>query len=534
MRVNREHPVSLLPSRSIERWFLVAWLALSLTFLVLALQGIARHLRFEDALIVLRYARNLVMGDGFVFNPGERVLGVTTPLYTLISTVYVAVAGNAAPILQNLAGFAALTVQALLIGRLASRLSDGKTPSESNLMGLATGALAGALVLGNYNLNYLYAGMEVHLFVVLVLFAWERTFATVRAAEPRGDTDPRERKHAAILIGVVLGLAFLTRYDAALAALLIGVSLWVAWRRPPWRLTTTFFVVVSPWLLFANLYFGGFLPAPLAAKHGYHELGGYLFRVLLFQRTSFESLAGAFGAPTAWREPIAYVVALIILAGVVRLGLRKGSGWLTPERLAVWLFLLYPALHVAVYAVIGSDPGFTWHYYLVTPILWLLFAIGLRAILESLAKVAPRRAWLPTAVILVATVPPLVFALRGIARPYEADPLTRELHTVARWLDERYDDEVSLLNPAIGILGWETGMRIVDHAGLVTPGLYYFDGLDHTPLGDVLTEHRPDLVLLFGEEDPVLLQEGYRRVAAFDAISEMYGLYERRGLSVTP
>src|SRR5207248_2462957 len=34
-------------------------------------------------LITLRYAENLASGAGLVFNPGERVLGTTTPLYTL-------------------------------------------------------------------------------------------------------------------------------------------------------------------------------------------------------------------------------------------------------------------------------------------------------------------------------------------------------------------------------------------------------------------------------------------------------------------
>src|SRR5712691_4850324 len=38
----------------------------------------------EDALITLRYAENIAAGHGFVYNPGERVLGSTTPLYTLL------------------------------------------------------------------------------------------------------------------------------------------------------------------------------------------------------------------------------------------------------------------------------------------------------------------------------------------------------------------------------------------------------------------------------------------------------------------
>src|SRR5689334_227035 len=40
------------------------------------------HYTLDDALISLRYAENLAQGHGFVFNPGERILGTTTPLYT--------------------------------------------------------------------------------------------------------------------------------------------------------------------------------------------------------------------------------------------------------------------------------------------------------------------------------------------------------------------------------------------------------------------------------------------------------------------
>ena len=38
---------------------------------------------WDDALITYRCARNLASGFGFVYNPGEMVLGVTTPLFGL-------------------------------------------------------------------------------------------------------------------------------------------------------------------------------------------------------------------------------------------------------------------------------------------------------------------------------------------------------------------------------------------------------------------------------------------------------------------
>src|SRR5262245_31922234 len=42
------------------------------------------RIRLEDALITYRYASNVATGVGFVYNAGERVLGTTTPLLTLV------------------------------------------------------------------------------------------------------------------------------------------------------------------------------------------------------------------------------------------------------------------------------------------------------------------------------------------------------------------------------------------------------------------------------------------------------------------
>jgi len=39
---------------------------------------------FDDAYITFRYAENLANGLGFVYNAGERLLGTTTPLFTLL------------------------------------------------------------------------------------------------------------------------------------------------------------------------------------------------------------------------------------------------------------------------------------------------------------------------------------------------------------------------------------------------------------------------------------------------------------------
>ncbi|MEM8931945.1 MAG: hypothetical protein AAGE94_12275, partial [Acidobacteriota bacterium] len=119
------------------------------------------------------------------------------------------------------------------------------------------------------------------------------------------------------------------------------------------------------------------------------------------------------------------------------------------------------------------------------------------------------------AVVLV--VLPLVGHLGEQMRfRYQPDPLTVQLTTMGTWLQDRYPPETTVLHPAIGILGWESGLRIVDHAGLVTPGLFFYNDLDATPLDAVVDEHQPDLILLsqWSPEDPTPL--GYAPVHVFE------------------
>ncbi|HEV2472874.1 MAG TPA: hypothetical protein VGS41_09430, partial [Chthonomonadales bacterium] len=63
-----------------------AWAAAAISLLAIVVRAFVlwkTHSTAEDFLISLRYAQNIAHGRGFVYNPGQRVLGTTTPLYTL-------------------------------------------------------------------------------------------------------------------------------------------------------------------------------------------------------------------------------------------------------------------------------------------------------------------------------------------------------------------------------------------------------------------------------------------------------------------
>ena len=80
---------------------------------------------YDDAFITFRYAENIAAGHGFVYNVGERVLGVTTPLFTLLlaalAWLRLPVIGSAVTISLICSG-----VTAILVYRMAQSLGFGK------------------------------------------------------------------------------------------------------------------------------------------------------------------------------------------------------------------------------------------------------------------------------------------------------------------------------------------------------------------------------------------------------------------------
>ncbi len=495
-----------LPKDSKSRYFHLIIAVCALPFIWRVSRNVAVALRFEDALIVLRYARNLAAGEGFVYNAGERVLGVTTPLHTLLSAVYVMLGGDHAPAVQNVAGVIFLVLEAWLAAVILKRTYPP-----------LLAALAAVLIVTNLNFNYLYFGMETHLFVFLALLSFHLF------------TQRRET-----LTGIALGVAFLTRYDAALLALLIGLALWVESKKPPLRgfagappvrLTAAFFVTATPWLLFSYFYFGSIVPHALAAKKDYVPALGYIRHVFEYYQDYFAALAGVFTSNAGIQNAVSWLFPLICLAGVM--------GWVRKASESLVL-IAFAALQVLTYAVLGPDPAFRWHYYLLNPVLTLLFLAGLYEAGSVVSRLTARgegqpsmaRRYLPAAVLVAALTLASWNLHRQLDYVHRLGPHATQLFRIADWLDERYGEDTSLLQPSIGILGYATRLRMIDHAGLVTPGLYYFDGSSHTPMMEILRRFQPDLALVPEGADQVLKQHGYRRIKVF-ANPATYLLLER-------
>ena len=134
-------------------------------------------LLFDDAMISMRYARNLVNGDGLVFNPGgERVEGFTNPLWVVFMAFFHLFPIPAAKISLaiQISGALLLALNLLVVQKIGEELSGN---SWIALLGTALTAFY-------YPLNVwgLY-GMEVSALVLLVGWAALLTLRAFRSGE---------------------------------------------------------------------------------------------------------------------------------------------------------------------------------------------------------------------------------------------------------------------------------------------------------------------------------------------------------------
>ncbi len=199
---------------------------------------------FDDAMISMRYARNLADGNGLVFNPGERVQGFSNPLTTLGMAGLISVFGPTLAVLMvQLLGIPTVLGCAFLADRIARDL-DSLGPQAAGFAYVAT--------LAYYPLSYwTLMGMETGLLTLLLL-------GSIAALQGRLWS----------LLGVLLGAAYLTRPDALLPA---AVLLACAWRTgAPARAILRSGLIVAGFVLAVGLsqklYYGSWLPNTYALK----------------------------------------------------------------------------------------------------------------------------------------------------------------------------------------------------------------------------------------------------------------------------
>ena len=171
--------------------------------------GVRHFSLFDDAMISMRYARNLATGYGLVWNPlGERVEGYTNPLWVLYMAVlhWLPVPASKISLFVQITGLVFLLLNLYFVRRIAHLVSDD--PGQVSL---------GALVLTAFYLplvDWSLQGMEVS--VLTCLTSWT-VWLTLR--------NLRTRKFSALPYAV-LGVGTLVRLDMAVPFAVVWGFLW--------------------------------------------------------------------------------------------------------------------------------------------------------------------------------------------------------------------------------------------------------------------------------------------------------------------
>lgn len=455
----------------------------------------------DDSYITYRYSRNILAGNGFVFNPGERVLGTTTPLYTLILVGIGSVTGgtNAPfPIISWLLNAIIDSVSCVLLWQIGKII-------VSNRVGIILSIL---WAIAPFSVTFSIGGLETSLFILFLLLT---SYFFIRSY--------------ILYIWLCASLMILTRPDALifLMPLFLLPVLFPLHRKiyQPRAILLSAIPLIL-WFAFGFWYFGSPLPHSLAAKSVAYQLPSNAAFVRLIQHylTPF-SEQYAFGTAILYGSLLVYPALFII--GFIAI-YRKIS-------LALAL-LIYPITYFLTFAIV-HPLIFRWYLTPPLPFYFMTLLAGAESLLQriilrfkpeiSATPSPPRKldfAFVSNSLITLFLLIPIILSLKGWV--FKPDHGNNAPSPEMAWvkLEELYKrasgDILAVSSPDavvaagdVGVLGYFTDRNILDTVGLNSPvsSSYY-----PLPKSDYVINYAiPTKLILDQKPDLVVFLEAYGR-----------------------
>lgn len=467
----------------------------------------------DDAFISFRYAQNLALGHGLVYNPGERVEGYTNFLWTLMAAGVLRLGGDLA-LWSHASG--------VLLGVL---IVVGTCRMAGPLIG-PPWALVAALLTGTSQSLLLYtargSGLETGLFTLLALAGGGAYLARERLG-PGG----------LAAAGLAFGLAALTRPEGLLVFTLTALhaGLTAVMRQqggPAERLRATlppllalgapFLALFGPYFLWRLGYYGDLLPNTFYAKTG----GG------LKQIERGLAYAGAFTLTIG--GPLLLVIA---------------APWLRSWRAALVSWRSYALLVTLTYSayiiVVGGD-HFRGERFFVPLVPWfaILIADGLATLIQALT--APARLARPLLALGLAAG-----SLAALARTAPFDTTIRGLdesvwiwREIGWWLYDHSPPEASIAVAGAGAVAFYGQRAAIDMYGLTDRHIGRLQiagmgagvpGHEKRDPGYILDQRRPTYIPRIWDDyfgGPAALEPSYRLIRVVSRSGRTLELWERR------
>ncbi len=405
-----------------------------------ALAWIQLPLASEDAYITFRYARNFASGHGLVYNPGEKVMGFSSPLWTLWSALGLWVVHD--PVLwSRITSLAADAVTLWCVGRLLERHA-GRVSAWCFTFFFAAWPYFSAVSV---------SGMENSLMLALMaLAAWQL-----------------ERRGAA---GLVLGALALTRPEGVVAAGVLALG-----ARTRDRLIAAGLFLAGAAALTA--YFGSPLPQSVLAKSQlYGTPGPWVGRFWWEWLMPFALGRWPVAGELNMLVPLTVVWFASLAPGLATLWRLRGTALALLAAAAIAVWLGYALLGVAYF-----------YWYLAVPLAG--FALVAAAGLPQLAR--GRALYVALALCVIGS-----WSLARILYLGRAQAETASFARAAETLREHGRAGEKVMLEPIGMVGFLNPLVVVDEAGLVSPRVaqrrMHGDGW----YTDVVAAERPDWLVV--------------------------------------
>lgn len=504
-------------------------LPLFLFLLAFAARMIPGPRTIDDSFITFRYAQNILAGEGFVYNPGETIMGTTTPLYTLIMVVIGAVTGGSqAPFPE--------------IAMLVNAIADGLTVILLFLLGKhfkqPLVGIAAALVwsIAPYSVTFAIGGLETSV-VVLLLVGIMYFYLTNRVP----------------LAALLASLALITRPDTILLVGLIALDhfIRILRKQAKWDWLAVLALVSIPllWYGYATLQFGSPVPHSVQAKLGAYRLPPEAALIRLLQHYTTPFMADKwFGAA------IAVGSGLVLYPFFYLVGARK----LFQLDSRSLVMMVYPWLYLLVFSV-ANPLIFRW--YLTPPLPFLFFGIlmGIQVLFASILSSEKFRfpRFLQTALLILLLI---LLPFGSLLGNWTLEPdhgLDHPAPSMAWYqLELLYQKAAQIVSPYlkpdttlaagdVGVLGYLTQARILDTVGLNSPVALQYYPLDekyyitnYAVAPDLIIDQQPDLVVLMEVYGRLGLFQDQRFIDQYDLLAliptDIYGsegmlIYIRKG-----
>ncbi|UCF59948.1 MAG: hypothetical protein JSV37_09280 [Anaerolineaceae bacterium] len=413
---------------------------------------------YEDAFITFRYAHQIVEGNGFVYNPGERVYGTTTPLFTLLLAGWLVIPGTEVVAGARWIGLASsigtlffllLTLRRMRTTQLQQLFVIGLIGLSSKLWVKDTG------------------GMETPLVIFLMAASW---YAYVN--------------RRLSWTGVLCGLLLWTRVDLILWPVTLCISETLSNGKSGLKIAWPTILVYLPWVIFAWLYFSSPIPHTITAKwvaYTQPNQDPYLSHLMVLVK---------------WLNPVHFpdqleLLGIIVAFGVVGVAVWKTSRIYKEKQLVVLpMFVCLEVIRI----VISRATIFSRYF---TPAFWavlILLGLGLGSLL---IKVRPGRKllWFSGLVSLIIF---LVLGFRAAERVRDAQIYRHDgaLKPAGLWLRQNSDPKARVQLEPLGYIGYYAERVMIDEVGLVTPQMVDLKRRGIFELDQYIGFFQPDYILI--------------------------------------